>query len=342
MVRDAGASLLSQPLVARAARLAGAGVLPIFVLHRVAATELLPGHDAAVLGETLDRLRRSGHVFVGLPAVLDAWTDGPPLPAGAVAFTADDGYADQAHQLVPVFEAHECPLTIFVTTGFLDRTWVPWWDVFEHAVATTEEARLDVEVGTSSLVLPLGDRAQRREAVYALAEAYKAAPADMAERAVGEVAAALRVPCPTVPFPPYEPMTWEDVRALAAGGLVSFGPHTLTHPVLARVDDERVEREVLGSWQRLQEELDDPLPVFCYPVGEDGDYGEREVRAVREAGLAAAVTVGHRHAAVARAAGDLGLRFRLDRLPLHDDVSSAVFAATGVTRVRDVVRRRRS
>lgn len=337
-VRGPLARLLSTRLATRLAQTLSHGTMTIFVLHRVAASELLDGSDLDRIVASIDRLRAAGHHFVSLEEVLRGWESGAAPRPGAIAFTADDGYLDQAELLAPAFEARDCPLTVFLATGFLDRTWMPWWDTLEHAVAATTHPSLDVVFGPARLTLPLRTAGERRHAAYALADAYKRCSADVAEAAVDATCAALEVERPVRPFGPYEPMAWDQARALEQRGLVRFGPHTVTHPVLARASADRVVHEVRESWRRLQEELASPLPVFCYPVGEDGDHGEREAAVVAAAGLRGAVTVGRRHARVG--GGDDRVRYRLDRIPFWDDVDSAVFAATGVTRWREARRSR--
>ena len=41
--------------------------------------------------------------------------------------TFDDGYADNLRAALPVLERHDCPVTLFITTGVLDAD-VLWWD----------------------------------------------------------------------------------------------------------------------------------------------------------------------------------------------------------------------
>ena len=65
------------------------------------------------------------------------------------------------------------------------------------------------------------------------------------------------------------------------------GSHTLSHPVLPRLDDRELRHEVTGSKHQLETWLDAPVPGFCYP---NGDHDERSVRAVSEAGYSYACT----------------------------------------------------
>ncbi|MCK5799686.1 MAG: polysaccharide deacetylase family protein, partial [Deltaproteobacteria bacterium] len=73
-----------------------------FCRHLAAHYEVLPL-------EELERQRHSGKV-----------------PSRAVALTFDDGYADNYHLALPILRRYGLPATVFVTTGFINRTHIPW------------------------------------------------------------------------------------------------------------------------------------------------------------------------------------------------------------------------
>jgi peptidoglycan/xylan/chitin deacetylase (PgdA/CDA1 family) len=80
-------------------------------------------------------------------------------------------------------------------------------------------------------------------------------------------------------------MSWDEVRALSAAGM-QIGCHTMTHPFLTRVkDDTALQREILGAKQRIEAEIGKPVTSIAYPFGQ---YDERVVAAVREAGFTSA------------------------------------------------------
>jgi peptidoglycan/xylan/chitin deacetylase (PgdA/CDA1 family) len=82
-------------------------------------------------------------------------------------------------------------------------------------------------------------------------------------------------------------LSWAEVGELVSGGLVDVQSHTLTHPLLPRVDAERSYEEIAGSKLAIEAHVPYALTSFCYPAGL---YGAREVEFVRSAGYAAAVT----------------------------------------------------
>jgi peptidoglycan/xylan/chitin deacetylase (PgdA/CDA1 family) len=80
------------------------------------------------------------------------------------------------------------------------------------------------------------------------------------------------------------------VRSLDANGM-EIGAHTVTHPILARLDAARASDEIRQSKLRLEAITGKPVKLFAYPNGKPGrDYGREHVGMVKELGFEAAVS----------------------------------------------------
>lgn len=79
----------------------------------------------------------------------------------------------------------------------------------------------------------------------------------------------------------------EQVKQLAASGLVEIGSHTMTHANLDKLDDEACLSELTQSKQQLEEMTGKPVHSFAYPFG---IYSERDVVLAKQAGYTNAVT----------------------------------------------------
>lgn len=87
------------------------------------------------------------------------------------------------------------------------------------------------------------------------------------------------------------PMTWEQVLEMEKSGLVSYGAHTMHHPVLAYVaDKQELRQEIMECRQVLEERLGHPIRTFAYPIGKSRHIGDEVVSIVKEAGYQWAVT----------------------------------------------------
>lgn len=59
-------------------------------------------------------------------------------------------------------------------------------------------------------------------------------------------------------------LSWDEVRELKKYG-ISFGSHTVTHPVLSMVSKKELEYELVCSKARIESELGEEVESFCYP-----------------------------------------------------------------------------
>src|SRR5262249_7277637 len=85
-------------------------------------------------------------------------------------------------------------------------------------------------------------------------------------------------------------MTDAQVQTLHGAG-IKIGAHTMTHPILTRVDAQTALREMTDSRRRLEEITGAPVRSFAYPNGRPHqDYDRSHVRHAREAGFDLALT----------------------------------------------------
>jgi peptidoglycan/xylan/chitin deacetylase (PgdA/CDA1 family) len=87
-------------------------------------------------------------------------------------------------------------------------------------------------------------------------------------------------------------LTWAEVRDLRSCG-VSFGAHTMTHPVLHDLPWPRVMSEIRDSRARIEDELTETVTTFAYPFAfprEDRRFVSKLRQGLVELGFTAAVT----------------------------------------------------
>ena len=311
----------------------------IFMMHRVRQPELgVEGHDLDDLRRLVAHLRRNRHELVSLEEVLERAGGKGPALAGCVAFTLDDGYADQAELAGPVFAEFDCPSTTFVTTGFLDGDLWLWWDRIEYVFRHTARSSLALELEGEAIRLAWSDQMERDRARDRFIARCKTMLDPVKHVAIDRLAAAAEVALPAHPPEPYAPMSWAELRRSEQRGM-SFGAHTVTHPILSRTDDEQSKRELTQSWARLRAEAKKPTPVFCYPNGQWGDFGDREVATLRELGMLGAVVGAPGYARLHRMSDPPSSAFEVLRFSLPDGVLDLVQVVSGFERLKGMLRR---
>lgn len=279
----------TQPFLSLGRYFFGYGI-PIFMLHRMQDGSRTKGATStAHLRRCLQYLADNGCTFLSLYDLLLALTNNQTLPHKSVVFTMDDGFDDQARLAAPIFQEFNCPVTIFLITGMLDKQLWPWDDKVAYLIKASKSDSLEIAIGDEQYHLPVHSEQEKKIARGIIRDAMKTIPGADLENVLLQLASSTQINLPTSPPDDYQPMTWDLAREYENKG-VHFAPHTISHRILSKLDTATMETEILGSWKRLQEELATPKPIFCYPTGRYCDFGSREVRFIRDAGFVGAVS----------------------------------------------------
>jgi peptidoglycan/xylan/chitin deacetylase (PgdA/CDA1 family) len=319
---------LMQPLVGRRAS--------IFVLHRLDNPQAgVRGHSEHYLREAVAALKHSGAQFVSLRDIVESRDGDQRHSPHRVAFTMDDGFADQIQICSSVFIPAQCPVTIFPITGFVDGQLWPWDDQLAWLIHQTPLTLATLTLHGQTRTVSLNSPAQRLDALRQLRSWCKqAAGADVYDT-LQAFTATLQVPLPVTPPAAYQPMTWAQARELQTQG-VDFGIHTRSHRIIAQLSAEEVQDELQSCWARLQAELTNPLPVVSWPTGYASDYGPRDEQIARELGFTGACSSVGDYARLDLPADSHG--YTLARFALSGSLSRVVQQGTWVERGKQFVR----
>jgi peptidoglycan/xylan/chitin deacetylase (PgdA/CDA1 family) len=264
----------------------------ILMLHHVRPARSDPFQPNALLEITPDFLERtirvvrdSGFDIVALDEVPSRLSE--PKAKPFVAFTFDDGLRDNVTFALPVLKRHACPWTLFVVADYAAGRGRLWWIELEEAVRRLDRLTLERQDGTT-LLCPAATPAEKTAAFAAIYSDLRAGPeprlraliAGWCKEAGIDSDALVRAEC----------LDWDEIRALASEPGVTIGAHTLSHPMLAKHDDDTSRREIVESRAAIAAALGRPVQHFAYPVGDPTSAGAREFQTARDAGYMTAVT----------------------------------------------------
>ncbi len=206
-----------------------------------------------------------------------------------LVLTFDDGYYDSyTHGFVLARELR-IPITIFLIPAYIESGHSFWWLEGHHLARRAKVKEAVIEGNTYHLEKP-GERKLLAQAI----DAHLRHARSVAEREafLEKARKILVVPSPDVlEEEAARPLTWAQVSEMEESGWVSFGAHTMQHPILAYLScPEEVRREVGECRSLLQQRLGHAVRAFAYPVGRPEHIGEVALEAVREAGYRWAVT----------------------------------------------------
>ena len=338
LIRNAYHRLLLVPGVPLLFRYARSNYATVFMMHRFTNSDRgIEGFDPGQLRKGLDYLRRNKYELLSLEDLFSRLAGNGPVLNGAVVFTIDDGYIDHAEIAAPIFAEFDCPVTTFVTTGFLDGQLWMWWNKIEFIFLNTDHRSADVCLGGDTFRYDL----KCHEDVIAAQQDFVARCKFLEDeeklKAIACFAESAEVDLPASPPAMYEPMSWDDARSCERKGM-TFGPHTVTHPVLSRTTFERAEWEINESWRRLCEEVRSPVPVFCYPNGQWPDFGSREIEIFRKIGLSGSVVGEPGFADPITFRRDNDEPYKLRRMSYPDTHSDLIQYVCGIERCKQLMR----
>lgn len=240
--------------------------------------------EPAFLDAALTRIKRLGFDIVTMDEALGRM--GTPDAKPFVTLTFDDGYRDNVEHALPILEHHSAPFTLFVTTGFADRSARLWWVELEEAIRVLDS--IAIEIDDMTVVMPSQTPTEKHAAFEALYWRLRAGTEDrllaviaalMATAGLSSAAIAARL-C----------LDWAGIATIAQHPLCTIGVHTLTHPMLAKHGDDTVTRELVESRAIIEARIGKPARHLAYPVGDPTSAGRREFDCAAQLGFASAVT----------------------------------------------------
>ena len=268
----------------------------VLMYHRIASVHVDPWNLAVEPGHFDDQLETLGHHVDFVPLrQLRASLRAGRRTRPAVAVTFDDGYADNLLVAKPLLERHQVPATVFVASGFTGRRQGFWWDRLAEAIflPAVLPSSLDLYEGAGGFSAndaaltqnsESGRRARRR--LHGDLWAWLVdRPADDRDRQLGQIESWARVQ--TGRDPSGWPMTADQLRQLAEGGLVDLGAHSVSHPRLARLSSAGKREEIVQSRLDCQRAVGFTPASFSFP---NGDYDAECLDLVRDAGFTLACT----------------------------------------------------
>lgn len=238
---------------------------------------------------------------ISLQEWLQRRDSGQALPPKSCAITFDDGWLDNFEYAFPILQQKGIPATVFVVTHMIGSNRQFWPNRLAQLLRERPEV-LETFPGLTEGI-SLSTPPATRDGLSQLIHQLKKFPDQVIHEWLDQVDAS--------PAPQRSLMNWDELRSMAASGLIDVGSHGCHHYRLeSNLAPETVAQEVADSKRRLLEELPRFAQVFCYPNGDSSP-------------LARDLVAEHYKAAVTTSRGinlSTGLRpFELLRIAIHED-----------------------
>lgn len=244
----------------------------------------LPATPRAVFATQMEYLA-SRYTVLTLDSAVDSLRRND-VPDNALVITFDDGYRDNYLYAFPILRELSMPATIFLATAATDSCNVLWHDRVFAAFRRTEASGLNGFAGTSTRysLSTWNDRlAAQAEVLKFLRSLDDDSRSFWIEALMKELRVVDGADAPNLM------LTWQDVQVMHRAG-ISFGSHTVNHPILAHLPHAKARAEINASKAAIEERLGTRVTAFAYPGGKGADFNEDVKRIVRDAGYGCALT----------------------------------------------------
>jgi peptidoglycan/xylan/chitin deacetylase (PgdA/CDA1 family) len=239
--------------------------------------------DAAEFERQIEFLSREYRILP-LQTVIERLGRKQPLPESTACLTFDDGFRNVWTTAFPILNRHQAPATVFLVTSVIGTRQPAWPDVVFHDIASTQ---LDA-ISFAGENLPLTTPLLRYRASQVLTGRLKAMENNERERQFADLRRLIGA-TQVHPDSPQAILDWDEIHQLARTGLIDFGSHTHTHPILSKCSEATQREELRVSRDILIDRLG-KAELFAYPNGTKADFTEETKMLVREMGFRGAVS----------------------------------------------------
>lgn len=290
-------------VIGRRRRSSANGSIVILMYHRV-------NPDADVLGLSVSptffdkqmQYLNNRYVIVSLSEAVNI-IDSGRIDKNYAVITFDDGYRDNYDYAFTVLKKYNIKATIFITVNAVNDGIISW-HTLDQAILGSCDKILDLSrYGLG--VVSIGTRDKKELAIASIHSKLKQCGHETRIMIEAYIAKMLgnNIPSERVM------LSWDEAREMQESGLITIASHTMTHPILTRVDRDTASHEINCSKAFIEERLGRIVDLFAYPNGQVGDFDDVVVKILEQAGYRAACTTMH---------GLVGLGGNLFKLPRID------------------------
>ncbi len=233
---------------------------------------------------------------ISLEKFVHSLKDNLPLPQKGVVITFDDGWKDNYSFAFPILKKYRLPATIFLSSGYIGTHKTFWPEQVISILESQENLRkklrsLSDEIYPSAIQDRLNDLAECKKpylnALTDLIEHLKYLHPVKREVIVDDLRKRMKGEGESF-SDDSSLLSWEEVKILEQHD-ISFGSHSINHPILTQLDKSEAKEEIFGSKKEIEKELGKPVLAFAYP---NGDSSDSVTNWVKQAGYESAVTLG--------------------------------------------------
>lgn len=227
-------------------------------------------------------LRREGYELTTLDGALLRLAEPGRQPF--ICLTFDDGCRDFHDVALPVLEAEAAPATLYVTSGFIDRS-APLYEAGLEALVARGQP-LEADWGDGGRRFAVATDADKRAVYGTLCQVLRQLEPSHRDAVLAAIGDRNRIDF--LAITDETAASWAMMERLAESKWVDIGAHSRSHPALSLLGESAVVEEMAGSRQRLEGRLGLAVRHFAYPYGDAASVTAETVALAERQGFASA------------------------------------------------------
>lgn len=253
----------------------------VYMLHHIAEKDIdrIPTNEdlkvsPSFLESIIIKYKKQGFSFVSLDQLSEIISNNQTPDHPFLAFTIDDGYLDNYINAFPIFVKHQVPFAIFISTDFIDQKAILWWDAIEDLILQNKA----IKIGNTSY--PCNSFQEKWDTYRIFREQIMQLNQDSLKESLQQMFCYYNIDWQK---PIKEKgMTWDQIKELSHHPLCTIGGHTVTHPVLNKLDEATFRWEIEEGVRRIENITGTSVKHFAYPYGSSNEIGNREELLIRD------------------------------------------------------------
>lgn len=261
--------------------------------HRISSVEsMFEGvNDSLCISQDLlikfiERHIASGWKFISLDELTDQIKNSNnKSKSKQIVLTFDDGYQDNITNGMDIFNSYSIPVTIYLTTNFLDKKIDLWWYRLEHLIKNSHD-----HLYFNNMIFPTNNIFEKNSSFLKLREIALNS---------NDIISNLffkwlddQYSFSNIAYSP-QAICWDLLKCHLKNPLLTIGSHTISHRNLSSLADEECFYELIESKRIIEKSLSIKVSHTSYPFGTINEATAREYRLAALAGYSSAVTTNY-------------------------------------------------
>ncbi|WP_207642356.1 polysaccharide deacetylase family protein [Pseudobacteroides cellulosolvens] len=213
---------------------------------------------------------KTDYTVITLDEAYELMKSNKPLDRRYLVLTIDDGYKDNFIYGYELFKKYQIYPNIYLTANNVDKSTYLWPDLLRNIVYNSQKAHVDIDIYDIHYSFSLKGKYSKIIFLDYIKENIKKYDEEKKYRILEYLYQVFDVnvekKCDLM-------LNWDEVQKLSSIG-VTFGAHTLNHPILGNLSEDEATNEIYGSKVLIEERTNKKVRHFAYPNGRICDINE--------------------------------------------------------------------